>query len=109
MRSITVSIVPLYLLAGLAAAVAPDFQGSQTGKICCDRGTPQPDKICKSFNQNSYCCGHFRSDTKRSGKGQSGCDPLQSSFPVGRDVTFVDPINGDCTSGGLPGFVGCAA
>ncbi|TLD30405.1 hypothetical protein PspLS_03080 [Pyricularia sp. CBS 133598] len=112
MRSFTVSIIPLYLLAGLVAAagssIPADFEGSTTGRICCDMGTAAPDKICKSFNLNSFCCGPYKADTKRKGKGQSGCDPFGSTFPKGREVLFVDPIDKTCTAGGAAGFIGCA-
>ncbi|KAI7908892.1 hypothetical protein M0657_011360 [Pyricularia oryzae] len=116
MRSSTIILAPFLLFTGLVAAkgpktieVQPDFQGPQTGGICCDAGTnSDTDKFCSGNNLNAFCCGPFRSDRK-GGKGvQGGCDPFPD-FPTGRNVVTFPPGNQQCvSSGGHAGFIGCA-
>lgn len=62
MRSSTIILAPFLLFTGLVAAkdknieVQPDFQGPQTGGICCDAGTnSDTDKFCSSKNLNAFC------------------------------------------------------
>ncbi|EHA53492.1 hypothetical protein MGG_10732 [Pyricularia oryzae 70-15] len=113
MRSSTLLIVPFYFLAGLVAASADkahdielDFEGPPSGWVCCDAGAEDADGACKAKGLNAFCCGPFKADKKRPGKGNSGCDPFFATVPTGRDVKF---LNGFCTAGGdLPGHVGCA-
>ncbi|TLD32902.1 hypothetical protein PspLS_00002 [Pyricularia sp. CBS 133598] len=116
MRSSTIVIVPLYFIAGLVAAAADkahdielDFEGPPSGFTCCDAGVEDAGGACKSKNLSSFCCGPFKADKKRSGKGNSGCDPFGATVPTGRNVQFINPNNQFCTAGAdLPGFVGCA-
>lgn len=63
MRSSTIILAPFLLFTGLVAAkgpktieVQPDFQGPQTGGICCDAGTnSDTDKSCSGNNLNAFC------------------------------------------------------
>ncbi|EHA51439.1 hypothetical protein MGG_16603 [Pyricularia oryzae 70-15] len=88
MRSSTIILAPFLLFTGLVAAkgpktieVQPDFQGPQTGGICCDAGTnSDTDKFCSGNNLNAFCCGPFRSDRK----GGKGVQVSPSSFAAAR-------------------------
>ncbi|QBZ57903.1 hypothetical protein PoMZ_02840 [Pyricularia oryzae] len=113
MRSSTIILAPFLLFTGLVAAkdknieVQPDFQGPQTGGICCDAGTnSDTDKFCSSKNLNAFCCGPFHSNRKGEKGLPGGCDPFPD-FPTGRNVLTFPPGNQQCvSSGGHAGFIG---
>lgn len=56
-------------------------------------------------------CSAIPNDKKDEPGDAGGCDQI-AAFPVGRNVTLVDPKPGlNCKSGrfnDVPGFVGCA-
>ncbi|TLD19736.1 hypothetical protein PspLS_09393 [Pyricularia sp. CBS 133598] len=116
MRSSTIILGPFFFFAGLVDSapktktveLQPDFQGPETGKVCCDGGTNfDTDNFCGNKSLNAFCCSGFRSDRKGRNGVPGGCDPFVE-FPTGRNVKTFPNGNQQCFAGALPGFIGCA-
>ncbi|ELQ43928.1 hypothetical protein OOU_Y34scaffold00123g1 [Pyricularia oryzae Y34] len=100
MRGYTAFCYFIGLVAANSLPIQPredtsNFKGI-TGEICCNRGTTDPNNLCHDAKLNAYClmgyiqCSAIPNDKKDEPGDAGGCDQI-AAFPVGRNVTLVDP------------------